>query len=517
MRTEQQESHNKPKEEFKLFKEFHDVVFRILLIDDKVGGTNDECKGIKQTAESPRIEYIDITQQCELSVSQCDDKKDCHNKGCKLCTIKRLLDNGKNGDHDNEDGKESVFEGIGKTLDYFYWEEKNIECFYCPTITKDFIDNEAALKDSRGNYYNRIQVLSQEEKHNIQKKTQDGNPLLIESDFKPIKTNDIGNKIQIVGVRDVRTALLLMSKYKFDMIFCDYLLYQKDRDSYEREYTNQLFYFLSHNYKDDIKNETDEGKRYRLSLLDGLRHDVLDNRGPLGKIWIMPVTGFNQTFIKDLYRNHINLIDYRWNISNGADPITTPWQFLYHLNKFIELQLRSCVYQREQLLQFLLYTCEDLKELERQKDDEKIIDFEMFKSFMGSEYATFMQLYGNKLPIQRDALVGSDNSDNKSIFATYIWNSFYRKPKYYDVIELNRLIHKFYHQASSMYNDGVGRQRLNEAFADLDFFVQTNSKIKKIIDSDNELSDLLVNDDNKGLAFLRKVIAKCTKEKTTDN
>ena len=232
---------------------------------------------------------------------------------------------------------------------------------------------------------------------------------------------------------------------------------------------------------------------------------MLDNRGPLGKLWIMPITGFNQTFIQDLYRDQTNLIDYRWNICNGADPITTPWQFLYHLNKFIELQLRMCVYRKEQLLHFLMITCMDLKEI---ADKKGKISFDDFKSIMGSDYATFVQLYGNKLTIKRDAYIHGSN-DDKSVFATDIWHHFYAKKDYYDVIELNRLAHRFYHQASTMHNDIEDRKSLNKAFGSLRFFLITNGEIRKAITDKNDLEPLFSDDVNVcGLGFLQKVIAQ---------
>ena len=249
-------------------------------------------------------------------------------------------------------------------------------------------------------------------------------------------------------------------------------------------------------------------------MLEQLRHDVLDNRGPLGKFWIMPVTGFNQTFIQDLHRSGINLIDYRWNISNGADPITTPWQFLYHLNKFIELQLRSCVYTMEQLLTFLLYTCQDLNTIE----ENGTVEFEDFQSFMGSEYATLVRLYGNKFPIKRDAVIenGDINAQYKSVFATYVWKKFYanEKRKFVNEIELYRLLHRFYHRASVMYEDQRGKKLLNDAFSSLWFFLNSNYKVREVIKNDDALKEL--NESGKGLSKLKEVVEKCTADKKKD-
>ena len=509
-----------PKIKFKLMDDFHDVALRILLIDDKID-CKDSLPGEEKKLMNPEeteyvnevsdknIEVDETKNETKVDVNEC--RETCSNHKCKLCTIKRLMDSGKN------DNKVNVYDGIGIDKDYFYWKEQKIECYYCPTITEDFIDNESVLNGRDGIFVHPTTV---EDKKNCKQ----GKYIDYAGVFFP-KINKDDLHVQIVGVRDVRTALLLMSRYKFDMIFCDYLLDYKNENKDERDYIKQLFDFLSHNYKKDIQKEKeqkpqDEAKIKRLEVLEQLRHDVLDNRGPLGKFWVMPITGFNQTFIQDLHRSQINLIDYRWNINNGADPITTPWQFLYHLNKFLELQLRSCVYTMEQLLTFLLYTCQDLNTIEDK--EEKKVDFDDFQSFMGSEYATLIQLYGNKFPIKRDAVI-EDNDGNgqyKSVFATYVWNNFYanKERKFVNEIELYRLMHRFYHRATVMYNDQRGKKLLNDAFASLQFFLYSNSRVRDTIVG-NETLKIVGNDalkelyeSGKGLNKLKEVVEKCTSD-----
>jgi hypothetical protein len=474
------------KKSFRFIDDFHDVAFRILLIDDKIGknkAADDRFKEIAKPntgntapAESSADEQ---SKNADIEINECPDNCDkCPISGtepepCKLCTIKKLMAHKKPGDTLKK-----------KEKSFHYWNQYDIKTYYCQTVIQDFINDE------KFDFPN--------------------GELNIECRFAPdIDKGDL--HVQIIGVRDVRTALLLMSKFKFDIIFCDYLLDHKDNYSDERDYATQLFEFLSHEYKDDIFAETNPNKRNRLQVLNQFRHDVLDNRGPLGKYWIIPITGFNQTFIQDLYRKRIDLIDYKWNISNGADPITTPWQFLYHLNKFVELQLHACVFKMEQLLTFLLYSCEDLKIL----DDKfnKKSDFSAFQSFMGSEYATLMQLYGNKLPIKRDAKIDKEDSADKSVFATYIWDNFYADKKFVNEIELCRLMQRFYHQAATMFNDRNGCQRLNEAFENLCFFINTNGEVKKR--GKTLLQEL--KKEHTGLPFLKEIIEKSTRNENKED
>jgi hypothetical protein len=465
------------KPDFKYLEEFHDIAFRILLLDDKIGPavSGGGFNAINNERDGKTL---------KIEIKECDDCSTCKNKQCKLRTIKHLMDDG------NKDSakKSKIFEKLGGTKDYFYWKEEGIDSYFCPRLTCDFIDDEQNDISNTN-----IQLC---------RKTAKG-----EEPFE-LKIDCDKLNIQIVGVRDVRTALLLMRKYKFDMVFCDYLLDKKDNNSKERDYANQLFEFLSHEYKGEIKNEHDDARKTRLKALEQLRHDVLDNRGPIGMYWVMPITGFNQSFIQDLHQNHINLIDYKWNISNGADPITTPWQFLYHLNIFVELQLKQCVYRRDQLLRFLLYLCKDFDDRFKENNLNKY--FFAFQAFMGSEYATFMRRYGNRLIVRRDAECKGDkkdNSDAQSVFASYVWKVFYRNPECRHVIELNRLIQVFLHQASSMHNDREGQQRLDEAFGQLCFFIDTNQIVRSSVEEEEDLREGQLDN---ALIDLRKKIDELT-------
>ena len=461
------------KVEFKYMDIFSDLAFRVLLIDDKIGPSK---KGGENTSEltCAKKEFEDIKDGYTIEVKECEACP--QNTECKLNTIKQLM----NYQPANPDS-EVVFH---------YWKQHKVDTYYCPTVIKDFIEDDDKLGDCDG-----IRFFKKDsgEKEKIEKEEtlEQKKYIKIGCDFAPqIDRKD--PKVQIVGVRDVRTALLLLSKFKFDMVFCDHLLDYKDNNNGDREYAKQLFDFLSYDYKDKIKNEQHQSKKKRLEVLEQLCREVLDNRGPLDKLWIMPITGFNQTFIQDLYRNRIDLIGHKWNISNGADPISTPWQFLYHLNKFIELQLKSCVYRKEHLLRFVKYTCEDLQDLKakNEKNEKKNkLGFFEFQSFMGSEYANFMRRYGNRHLIQRDAVCENGTTENKSVFATYVWNNFYIMPKYRNVIELNRLIQSFLYQASTMHNDRNGQQRLEETFGQLCFFIDTNLEVRQTIEKEEDLNE----------------------------
>ena len=441
---------------FDFFKEFHDVALRILVVDDKVGS----CE---------RSSYLSITKAFNNSIRiySCEE---CNKTQCKLKTIRQLMDDG---------GKDDIFPGIGVDKDFFYWNEKDIKCYFCPDVMKDFIDDENERGKLRDKDFQNIKFTNGDEEN--------GNP-----EFVDFNSEGSKGKVQLVGVRDVRTALLLLSRYKFDMIFFDYLLYKKDENTEERDFSLQFFKFLS------------EKKEWGSEALKKLRRDVLDNRGPLDKFWIMPITGFNDTFIADLSRNDVPLISSKWHINNGADPITTPWQFLEKLNLFIELQLKGCLYKRDKLLQFLQYTGEDLKEhfpeVFKQESDNKKVNFWEFQAFMGAEYSSFMSHYGSRLVIKRDAVTDDNekNKTDKSVFATYIWDNFYKLKPESDPKEkqdkkllfgLHNQMTKFYQVAASMPDDHNGMERIREAFRRLRYYVDSN-RLADLADNSREETDV---------------------------
>lgn len=477
------------KVEFEHFDDFHTVAFRILLLDDKVGADDLGCKK----------NYTDIMEikKKGLFVKICDKDVSCTNRECKLCTIKRLMDNGLMAG--GIDGKKMVFHGIGETKDYFYWEENDVECYYCTTVIKDFIDDgDSVFKGCQS-------IIIKDNSPNTSfSQAEDNNAFVVPCDFEPNKKTVRGSipKVQIVGVRDVRTALLLLSRYKFDMLFVDYLLDKKSEEGDEsrREYSIQLFEFLSRDYEKEAKEAEeakDETKKNKYKLLENLCRTVLNNRGPLDKFWIMPITGFNSPFIQTLQNQNVPLISTRWHIDNGADPITTPWQFLVKLNQFIELQLKGCVYDMDTLLKFLTISGINIEQrlplpkVEKEHDKAKFHDFQ---DLMGAEYSNFMKRFGARPLIRRDALMDVKNIgdtltdeevvnyDNKSVFSTYIWRKFYtdrdddetKKREKKSLFSIHNLMQIFYQVAATMPEDRNGVLRLREAFRRLRYYVDIN-------------------------------------------
>lgn len=446
--------------------DFHSnkIPMRILVIDDKIGKKKNDENVISES----RI----ICEDC----SRCKVYKDAQKENkepCKLNVIRKLLS-----------GKFIASIEQNKFRNNTYWSN-NVKAFCVDRVT--------------------ISDVWQ---------TESNNPSKLKINDTWVKNwntfiNCESDCVQLIGVRDLESALVLMSCCKFDIILLDYLLGKRQGNQRGREYGTELFEFMNYEFVGNCQDAPDIVKMLQISVipqgggdeqnsfvfLKEFRNKVRFNRGPIDKYWIVPMTSYNPSFISDLQRRNVSLIDYRWNISQGADPINTPWKFLHKINEFVDLQLRQSVFWKSQLLTFLQYTCRDFKE---QLSDNDNVDscFNAFQSFMGAEYATFMRLYGGRRDVERDAIIGGEKS-NKSFFSTYITQSFYDKSEYSIENELNRLMQRFYYTASSMFNESESRNEFLNALEHLCVFIEYTNLYDSIKDQ-----KML----REGLQFLRKII-----------
>lgn len=249
--------------------------------------------------------------------------------------------------------------------------------------------------------------------------------------------------IQIIAVPNLKQARILLADadIRFDLIMMDYLLDNKvneQGDTDVREYStefwsdgNEKFFEIS---KQSVHEENiAENCDCRLMDADLSMEDVYSkiksNRGPLQRLWIFPITAFNQTFIDDLRNKGVQLIDYYWYLSRGADPINTPYLFINTLNNFLQLQIQEAVFSLKTLITFLKKTSQDIKIID---------DVDAFQAHMGSEYTVLIQKHGWRSVLSRDAKAGS-------LFSYYIWKYFYKNPDNRYLFRLMDKMQKFYH------------------------------------------------------------------------
>jgi hypothetical protein len=250
--------------------------------------------------------------------------------------------------------------------------------------------------------------------------------------------------IQIIAVPNLKQARILLADddIRFDLIMMDYLLDNKVNEqgdiTDDREYStefwsdgNEKFFETSKKSVIEEKitgNYDGSTKDTHLSMKD-IYSKIKSNRGPLQRLWIFPITAFNQTFIDDLRNKGVQLIDYYWYLSRGADPINTPYLFINTLNNFLQLQIQQAVFSLKTLITFLNKTSQDIK---------IIHDVDAFQAHMGSEYTVLIQKHGWRSVISRDTNAGS-------LFSKYIWDNFYANTNNKYLFRLMDKIQKFYH------------------------------------------------------------------------
>ena len=271
------------------------------------------------------------------------------------------------------------------------------------------------------------------------------------------------NKIQIIAVKSLSVACQLLgdNKIRFDLILMDYLLKEKNALK-EREKATEFWGDGIEKYFEFSANARNIEK-YQ-SYIENYRN-IKDNRGPLHKLWIFPITAFNQTFIDDLRNRGVRLIDYYWNLSRGADPINTPYLFIYSLNKFLQLQLEDAFFSKDEIIGFLKKSITKVKNINK---------FDYFSAYMGSEYTVFVEKYMSRPVIYRDKEL--------SLFAAYMWGNFYSKKDLVSLFKLVQHIHKFYHRCA--FGTQADFDKMVLYWRELKIFIENEGKSLDINDVD---------------------------------
>lgn len=274
---------------------------------------------------------------------------------------------------------------------------------------------------------------------------------------------------QLLVVPDHFTAIVYLCRYKFDLIVFDC------------NKSNEYIGFLS------FLSEKHESEPVKYQLCRG----VLNNRGPLNRLWILLCSNDKEGVFGVLQSKDISLIHSRWYIEmapgfedkteedDGKTEEAIAQQIAQRINLFVNMQVKGCVYELNDLISFLLYSGKHLEKMYPRVDKVPKCEFHEFQDFMGAEFSTFLRHYGSRNVIRRDAYIDGDkNKDQKSVFATWVWENFYNdaekeieKKKQFS---LYNLMQSFYQVAASMPEDRNGVMRLRETFRRLRYFIDIN-------------------------------------------
>jgi hypothetical protein len=253
------------------------------------------------------------------------------------------------------------------------------------------------------------------------------------------------NNIQIVAVQSLYEAqdLLSDSGLRFDLIMMDYLLAEKTDSCRQREYATEFWGDGIEKYfeltKAGIAESFQQGKygedeKEKYLKLEDIYSKIKANRGPMQRLWIFPITAFNQTFIDDLRNRGVRLIDYYWYLSRGADPINTPYLFIYTLNKFLQLMLDQAIFSLDEIVEFINKSIKKYDILSSVKDEIK--KGPRLNQLFSTEYTYFINKYSVEDQIARDM-------DGGSLFARYVHENFIQKNS--TLLDISKAIRRLYH------------------------------------------------------------------------
>ena len=300
----------------------------------------------------------------------------------------------------------------------------------------------------------------------------------VESQRKSTSRENQLPQIQIFAVKNLSSARQLLTNdlLRFDLVMMDYLLDETTLGSSDREYATEFWGDGKERYFEFSKDPENKNRNKEFDKYEILRETyakIKANRGPLQKLWIFPITAFNQTFIDDLRNKGVRLIDYYWYLSRGADPINTPYLFLNSLNKFLQLQLENAIFSVVEIKGFLEKSIQRLKTINSLPD---------FIAFMGSEYTVFVEKYMKRPVIYRDKEAGS-------LFSEFIWTNFYSKDKYLSLFKLIQHIHKFYHRCA--FGTSADFDKMVLFWRELKLYIAEDSSLNIKLDIDVFLNKMI--------------------------
>ena len=168
-------------------------------------------------------------------------------------------------------------------------------------------------------------------------------------------------------------------KKKYDILFLDYLLGEKD--DRERELGSELFI----------------DKKFKV---------LTKHKGPMDKYWVLPITSFSKAMLDKMLEAGVNRIHKHWYIFDGADPISTPQLFRYNLIKLIDIQLYQAIVSKQDIINFILANLT----LVYNDTDKTIAESNFAQEFRLNAkrlYGIFMHRFGIKEALKHDAQSGS--------------------------------------------------------------------------------------------------------------
>lgn len=130
--------------------------------------------------------------------------------------------------------------------------------------------------------------------------------------------------LELDTVETIKEAIDKLDDKKgmYDLIFLDFLLGY----SAEKMRRQTGVYFI-----EELVSKVEDREKY----------EIANNKGPLGKFWIFPISAFSAAMTSAVTKGDLLNFNPVYNLASGADPICTPELFRFKLLSFLRAQYSS--------------------------------------------------------------------------------------------------------------------------------------------------------------------------------
>jgi len=140
----------------------------------------------------------------------------------------------------------------------------------------------------------------------------------------------------------------LIFKFRFHLETNISALTNKHKSDKEDIYDLILLDYLFRDVPKELsgKNSLGEGefqRHYGISLLKKIKEGTKLNlkKAPLDSYWILPISTFSSSMFGEMRNQQISQLSNHYFLSNGADPINTPFYFIFEILSIIKTQIET--------------------------------------------------------------------------------------------------------------------------------------------------------------------------------
>lgn len=264
-------------------------------------------------------------------------------------------------------------------------------------------------------------------------------------------------------------ALKKLSQKTYDIVLLDYLLGNRPKTQTGREYSHELLILINNicnkenGYK---KGNSEELNKYipkkAKENIESVIEGIINNKGPLGKFWILNISSFHTAFLDRLREQGLGHNSEHWYLSRGGDPVNTPELFRFSLYSFMLLQQNQTFLDIKDIAEFL---------------GKKIVKSKNLNAVVRNFFGEFILKFYSTEVLKKDKL-------NDSAFARSVLNNNE---------QLNNLLEHFRHLLYQIaFDSGSNMQIAWEELQLIKRKVEESNKTEQFKDIFNNIEDYIV-------------------------